>query len=88
MQYDIIKPRRVWAQDIRGQWRIDILSMTDTEYKRALDQGVYKLPNDWKRCQEFVADHGLGMVSAVAASIAAIASIVAAVTVLSRPPMT
>lgn len=88
MQYDIVKPRRVWARDVHGQWRIDILSMTDTEYRRGLDQGTYKLPKDWKRCQEFAANHGLGVVSAVAASIAAIASIVTAVVVLSRPPMT
>ena len=76
MKYELVKPRRVWAKDIRGQWCKDILPMTDIQYEHGLARGELKLPRDWKRLKEITGRHGLGLVTAIAAFIAAIASVI------------
>lgn len=69
------KPRRVWAQDVHGQWRIDILPFTDIEFAHGLARGDLYRPRDWPRCKEIIAEHGLRIVTAIASVIVAVAAV-------------
>lgn len=75
------KPRRVWAQDVRGQWRVDILPLTDIEFAHGLARGDFYRPRDWQRCKEIIAEHGIGFIAAIASVIAAVAAVTTAVLV-------